>query len=163
MRVAAICQSLVDHILERMKAGEANSYEGKLALSHTAVLLLERFRVAEPRDGWLISRAINSVMDLFEVNREESAQAMRKLITPEEVRNKGAEQGHWISYKVASLFDLDPQLATDIYIAFFSYEEKSEEQTSMGGGRIMALTSNRRQDYQQTHWQLAQVFPSFLG
>lgn len=162
MRVAAICQSLVDHILERMKAGEANSNEGKLALSHTAVLLFERFRAVEPRDGWLMSRAINSVMDLFGVNREESAQAMRKLITPEEVRDKGAEQGHWISYKVASLFDLDPQLATDIYIAFFSYEEKSEEKTSMGGGRIMALTSNRRQDYQQTHWQLAQVFPRFL-
>ena len=32
----------------------------------------------------------------------------------------------------------------------------------MGGGRIMALTSNRRQDYQHTHWQLAQDFPLYL-
>lgn len=162
MQIAVIGQSLIDHILDRMKSGEANSDEGKLALSQAAVLLFERFRKAEPRDGWLMSRAINSVMDLFAVNREESARAIRKLITPEEVRDKGAEQGHWISYKVASLFDLDPQLAAEIYIAFFSYDEQSEEQTSMGGGRILALTSNRRQDYQHTHWQLAQVFPRFV-
>jgi len=162
LRVAAICQSLVDHILERMKAGDAISNEGKLTLSHAAVVLLERFRTVEPRDGWLMSKAISSVMDLFGVNREESAQAVRKLITPQEVRDKGAEQGPWISRKVAPLFDLDPQLATDIYIAFFGYEEDSEEQTSMGGSRIMAFTSNRRQDYRHTHWELAQVFPRFL-
>jgi hypothetical protein len=162
LRVAAICQSLVDHILERMKTGDAISNEGKLALSHAAVILLERFRTVEPRDGWLMSKAISSVMDLFGVNREESAQAVRKLITPQEVRDKGAEQGPWISRKVAPLFDLDPQLATDIYIAFFGYDEESEEQTSMSESRIMAFTSNRRQDYRHTHWELAQMFPRFL-
>ena len=28
----------------------------------------------------------------------------------------------------------------------------------MGGSRILAMTSNRRQDYHQAHWQLAQHF-----
>jgi hypothetical protein len=162
LRVWAVCQSLVDHIVEKMNQSEINSPEGTVALSHAAVLLLHRFIEMEPRDGWLVGRAITNVMDLFWANREESAQAVRKLITPEEIRNKGAEQGHWISRKVPLIFEIDPQLVSDIYIAFFSYEEESEEQTSMGGGRILALTSNRRQDYQQTHWQLAQVFPRYL-
>jgi hypothetical protein len=162
LRVAAVCQSLVNHILERMNEAKTNSLEGTLALSRAAVLLLDRFLGMQPRDGWLIGRGISSVMDLFWVNGEESARAVRRLITPEEVRNNGAEQGHWISRKVSLLFEIDPQLVADIYIAFFSYEEESEEQTSMSGSRILALTSNRRQDYQQTHWQLAQVFPRYL-
>ena len=162
LRVVAVCQSLVDHIVERMNEAKTNSLAGTLALSHAAVLLLDRFLEMEPRDGWLVGRAISNVMDLFWVNREESARAVRKLIAPEEIRNKGAEQGHWISRKVSLLFDIDPQLVADIYIAFFSYEEESEHQTSMSESRIMALTANRRQDYHQTYWQLAQVFPRYL-
>jgi hypothetical protein len=101
-------------------------------------------------------------MDLFKVNPEESAAALRKLITPEEIQLHGAEQGHWIARKVPQLFDVAPQLAADIFTAFFGYTERSEEQTSMGGGRILAMTSNRRQDYHHAHWQLAQFFHQFV-
>jgi hypothetical protein len=162
VRVAAVCQSLVDHIVEREAAGVENALQGMLALSHAAVLLLERFLGMEPRNTWIAGRAIGNVMDLFWINPKESAQVIRKLITPDEIRNKGAEQGHWIARKASRLFEIDPELAADIYVAFFGYDEKSEEQTSMGGGRIMALTSSRRQDYRHTRWQLAQDFPLFL-
>ena len=116
----------------------------------------------EPRDSRIVGRTIFNVMDLFWINPKESAKAIRKLITPDEVRNKGAEQGYWIARKVSLLFGVDPELAAEIYTAFFAYEEKSEEQTSMGGGRIMALTSNKRQDYHHAHWQLGQDFPLYL-
>jgi hypothetical protein len=162
LRVAATCQSLVNHIVERMTNAETNSVQGTLDLSHAAVLLLDRFLEMDPRDGWLVGKAISNVMDLFWATPEESARSVRKLITPEEIRNKGAEQGHWISRKVSVLFETNPQLVADIYIAFFSYEEESQEQTSMSGSRILALTSNRRQDYHQTYWQLAQLFPRYL-
>jgi hypothetical protein len=74
LRLAVVCQSLVDHLIERMTQGKTNSREGARALSHAAVLLLDRFLEMEPRDGWLVGRAISNVMDLFWVNREESAQ-----------------------------------------------------------------------------------------
>jgi hypothetical protein len=162
MRIAAVCQSLIDHILERMKGGEPNLFKGRVALSHAAARLLERFLAMDRREGWVVGRTISNVMDLFWVNPQESATAIRKLITPDEVRNRGAEQGHWIARKAPLLFDVDPQLAADIYLAFFGYEESSEEQTSMSGSQILALNSNRRQDYHHTQWQLAQDFPSFL-
>jgi hypothetical protein len=162
LRVAVVCQSLVDHIVERMRAERIDSPEGPVALSRAAILLLDRFVQMEPRDSWLVGRAISSVMELFWANPKESARAIRRLITPEEVRNKGAEQGHWIARKVSLLFDIDPHLVSDIYAAFFSYEEESEEQTAMSGSRILALTSNRRQDYHQTLWQLAEMFPIYL-
>jgi len=84
------------------------------------------------------------------------------LITPEEILEYGAQQGHWIARKVPQLFDVDPQLAADIFAAFFGYSDRSEEKTSMGGSRILAMTSNRRQDYHQAQWQLPQHFSRFV-
>jgi hypothetical protein len=162
LRVAVVCQSLVDHLAASRGLAETDSLEATLALSHAAVLLLDRFLGMETRDAWLVGRAITRVMELFWINRKESARVIRKLITADEIRTKGAEQGHWIARKISLLFDLDPDLVADIYTAFFGYEEESEERTSMGASRILVLTSNRRQDYHQTHWQLAEVFPRFL-
>jgi hypothetical protein len=163
LRVAAACQSLVGYAVEREEAGETNTKLGLLALNRAAVMMLDRFMQMEPRDPWMVGRTIANVMDLFWINPGESATAIRKLITPREVREKGAEQGHWIARKLPLIFDVDPELAADIYRAFFGYEEKSEEKTSMSGSRILALTSNKRQDYGHTRWQLAQDFPSYLA
>jgi hypothetical protein len=162
VRIAALCQSLIDHILEQMKWGAQNTLSGRLALSGAAVRLLEALTATPRREGWMVARSISNVMDLFNINPKESALVLRKLIAADEVRNHGAEQGHWIARKLPLLFDNDPQLAADIFAAFLGYNELSEEQTSLGGSRILAMTSNRRQDYHQAHWQLAQSFPRFV-
>ena len=162
IRVAAACQSLVDNILERRQGGTLNTPRGQLALNETAVYLLGRFAAGQHREGWVVGRCISNVMDLFHVDPESSAEAIRKLISPEEVQEHGAQQGHWLARKLPRLFNVDPQLAADIFVAFFGYNERSEEKTSMGGSRILAMTSTRRQDYHQAHWQLAQHFQSFL-
>ena len=125
VHMAAVCQSLVDYIIEREAAGEENTREGLMALSHVAVLLLDRFMQMEPRDSRIVARTICNVMDLFWINPEESATAIRKVITPDEVRNRGAERGIGLRARFQFLFRIDPELAADIYTAFFGYEEKS--------------------------------------
>jgi hypothetical protein len=160
--IAALCQSLIDYILEQGSRGALNTHAGRLALSRAAVRLLDRFVSSQRREAWVMGRIISNVMDLFAVNPEDSALALRKLITTDEIRVHGAQQGHWIARKLPLLFDDDPQLAADIFTAFLGYDELSEEQTSMGGSRILAMTSTRRQDYQQAHWQMAQSFPQFV-
>ena len=162
IQIAAVCQSLIDHILERAHNGVPNTLAGRRSLNRAAVYLLDRFASGQRREGWIVGRCISNVMDLFRADPEGSAIALRKLITPEEIQQHGAQQGHWIARKIPLLFDVDPQLAADIYTAFFGYSERSEETTSMGGSRILAMTSNRRQDYHQAHWQLAQHFPRFV-
>jgi hypothetical protein len=162
LRIAAVCQSLIDHVLERIQNGVPNTPSGRLALCRAAVYLLNRFASGQRREGWVVGRCISNVMDLFRADPKGSATALRKLITPEEVHEHGAQQGHWLARKVPQLFDVDPQLAADIFVAFFGYSERSEVKTSMGGSRILAMTSNRRQDYHQAHWQLAQHFSRFV-
>ena len=163
LRIAAVCQSLIDHILERAQGGALNTREGRLALNQAAVYLLNLFASGRQREGWIVGRCIMNVMDLFRADPAGSAIAIRKLITPDEICEHGAQQGHWIARKISQLFDIDPQLAADIFTGFFGYSDRSEEKTSMGGSRILAMTSNRRQDYHQAHWQLAQYFSQFLG
>lgn len=162
IRVAAVCQSLIDDLLDRMKRGETNSLTGRQALCRAAVRLLDRFLTVEKREAWIVGRTISNLMDLFPFNPAESAQTVRKLITPEEIRNRGAEQGHWIARKAHQIFDLDPELTAEIYVAFFGYQESSEAQTSMSGSQILALNSTRKQDYRHTQWQLAEHFPKFI-
>ena len=161
-RIAAVCQSLIDHILERAQSGRPNTREGRLALNRAAVYLLNLFASGRQREGWVVARCILNVMDLFSADPIDSAVAIRKLITPEEIREHGAQQGHWIARKISQLFDINPELAADIFTGFFGYSDRSEEKTSMGGSRILAMTSNRRQDYHQAHWLLAQHFSRFL-
>ena len=162
LQIATVCQSLIDHILERAQNGVPITLAGRRSLNRAAIYLLDRFAAGQRREGWIVGRCISNVMDLFRADPEVSAVALRKLITPEEIQQHGAQQGHWIARKIPQLFDVDPRLSADIYTAFFGYSERSEETTSMGGSRILAMTSNRRQDYHQAHWQLAQYFPRFV-
>ncbi len=162
LRIAAVCQSLIDHILERAQNGATNTREGRRALNQAAIYLLNRFASGERREGWVVGRCISNVVDLFSIDPFASGVALRRLITPDDVQQHGAQQGHWLARKLPQLFGPDPRLAADIFIAFFGYHERSEEKTSMGGSRILAMTSTRRQDYHQAQWQLAQHFSRFL-
>ncbi len=69
----------------------------------------------------------------------------------------------WLAREVKRLIHLDPSLCEQIYYAVFSYEEKSNEETSIGSSRILPLTSTRRQDYGMACYQLGEVFSEFLS
>jgi hypothetical protein len=57
---------------------------------------------------------------------------------------------------------LDPALVGRIYERVFGYVETSDAKTNMGGP-ILALISNRRQDFESCRYALLQDFPKFLA
>lgn len=57
----------------------------------------------------------------------------------------------------------DPELVGLVYEKVFAYEEQSDEATNMGGGPVLPLISNRRQDYDMCRYSLIQEFPRFLA
>lgn len=63
--------------------------------------------------------------------------------------------------QVNHLWHADPDFATAIYVAAFSYDERSQAKTSFGTP-ILPLTSTRRQDFQMCQYHLAQHFRAFL-
>jgi hypothetical protein len=72
------------------------------------------------------------------------------------------EEMQWIAHEIGPLISLDPDLVEDIYRAAFSHKETSDAPTSISGSKILALTSNRRQDFEGALYELATAYPRFL-
>ena len=109
----------------------------------------------------LAAQAIQFVCRTIGTDLRASSALLRRAIEPDHLAQHGSEELRWLADAVPSITADNPGLVRDIYQAAFSYSETSEEPTPMGG-RVVALVSNRRQDYQSALYQLVQSFPAFL-
>jgi hypothetical protein len=75
----------------------------------------------------------------------------------------GYEEAYTVAAELKRLIAVDPALVRDAYAALFEFEETSTAPNAMGSSQILAMTSNRRQDYDMAHYELARQFPAFLG
>ena len=129
---------------------------------HTARRLLEFAWSQVRRDGLLVTLALQSVCRTFESNPADSTSLIKRCLEPGHLSQYGFEEMFWLAREIKQLIRLEPSLCEQIYRAAFSYDEESNEETSMTSSRILHLTSNRRQDYEMACYQLAEVFPEFL-
>jgi len=132
-------------------------------LGRSACQLLNAIRPLEELKPWLRARAIADVMKAYSYDPELSSEALRALFTSDALRRMGFSDGPWIARNLRPLFEIDAQFVEDFYIAVFSYDENSAASTPMSDGRIMPMTSNKRQDYHMMWWQLSQIFPDFCN
>ncbi len=114
------------------------------------------------RSSWLVTNAIQSVCQTFRSHRAASAALLRRAIAPEHLKNYGYEEMHWLARELREISTEDPEMTADVYAAVFAHDEESEDVTSMGSSRILAMTSTRRQDYNHARWQLAEDYPHFV-
>jgi hypothetical protein len=154
----SVAQSLIDRLIVDYSHG---LYVPAELLNRASVNILERLLEQPSRDSWMVSRVITNLMDVMDSDPTGAIKALRRLITPEEIVEHGAEHGPWIARKMKEALNVDPEFVADFYKAIFAYEETSEAQTSMSGSRILALNSNRGQDYRHIYWVLSQFFPIF--
>lgn len=119
--------------------------------------------MAPERNSALVIHALRSVCETFATDPSSAAILLRRALEPDHVRKYGHEELQWITRYVDKQLRLDPGLVRDLYIAAFSWKETSDDPTSMGSGQIFPLRSNRKQDYQQVRWLLAQKYPQFLA
>jgi len=64
---------------------------------------------------------------------------------------------------VKRLASIDPAIVEEIYRAAFTLMDNSEERTDMGMGKILALSSTRRQEFQAARYKLASEYDEFLN
>jgi hypothetical protein len=136
--------------------------EQRVAAGHTARRLLDFAWSHTPRDHWLVVSALQGVCRTFESDTTASAGLIRRCLEPLHLSQYGFEEMPWLAREVKRLINLDPALCEEIYSVAFGYQETSAEPTQMGSGRILPLISNRRQDYEMSQYELAEVFPTFL-
>jgi len=132
------------------------------AAGQTARRLLEFAWSLTPRDRGLVIQALRCVCRTFASNPPSSSALIRRSLEPFHLSHFGFEEMPRVAEEVKGLISLDPGLVEEIYHAAFGHHETSNETTSIGSSRILPLSSNRRQDYEMTLYELAKVFPQFL-
>ncbi len=158
-RVAYLLRPLVSTICDHP---EKFTPDQRLALGHTARRLLDFAWTQIPRDGFLVIHSIQCVCRTFESDVGASAALIRRCLEPLRLQQFGYEEMPWLAREVKRLIPIDAPLVEEICCAAFAFEELSDEDTPIGGSRILPLISNRRQDYRMAHYELANVFPEFL-
>jgi len=116
-----------------------------------------------PYDSNLIISGLQGVCRTFESNPQESSALLSKTTEMDHLKNYGHIEMHWMARELKRVIDqgLASDLIRDIFIAVFTYNDLSQDQTPMGG-RILPLVSSRKQDYEMARYSLAEVYPHFL-
>lgn len=116
----------------------------------------------EPRDGWLVTTTTKAVCRTFQSDPEASAALIRAALEPQHLANHGYEEMPKLAEEVGWLVGPAPGLVSDIYRAAIAYVETDGAATRMGG-RILAFSSNRAQDYDMALYILWEAYPDFLA
>jgi hypothetical protein len=124
---------------------------------------LFEFALAQvPRDRALVRSGIETTCRTYDSDSRASKTLLSRLLTQENLQEVGYEDMPTLAREAERLLSIAPDFVRDIYSAAFSFKETSTDNTAMGAGRILPLTSNRQQDYNHALWQLGETFPSFL-
>lgn len=131
-------------------------------LGLSAQTLLKFAWQQQPRNGWLVIRAIRLVCYTFGSNVSASSTLLRRMLEPVHMADFAYEELPWLAREVKALVQHDPNFVVDIYRAAFAHEEVSTDPTPMGQSQILRMSSNRKQDFDHSRWELAESFPSFV-
>jgi hypothetical protein len=131
----------------------------------TARLMLD-FGSGAPYDSSMVVVGIQGTARTFGFAPEQSAMALRQLLSHEHVAAHGHEELSWVARELPHLYPHSGDTGTllgDVYrAAYCAALPSADEKTSLGGSRILSLTSNRRQDFEHALWELFEQFPRFF-
>lgn len=131
-------------------------------LGELARIVLERVWAAENRNSPWAKAAIKNVVITFGSDCEASATLLRKAFEIDHLKQYGHEELTPMAREAARLARLEPDFVRDLYIAAFSWQETSDDQTFLLQSRLNGFLSNRAQDYKHARWELAQRYGRFL-
>lgn len=168
--MASLAEQTRDDLVGPIRALILEFISGDLPLSPdladpvgtAARTLLQAVWDSDNRNRLVLHVAIRGVAATFRASPTESETLLREIITPERMGDHAFLEMPSLTDEVLLIASSRPEFARDIYVAAFEFEEESQDQTVMYSG-ILGMTSNRRQDYETSHYNLSQSFPTFLN
>lgn len=109
----------------------------------------------------LMPLAIGFVAKTFGTDPAASRQLVARLLEPGRMKEHAANDMHWLANDVGGIAAHDTDLVVQIYDRVFSHTIEEDDPTNLGNSKILALTSNRRQDFEMSQWALKEAFPNF--
>lgn len=117
---------------------------------------------AEPVPEGAIHVGIEACGRLIGDGPEAGSVLLRRVIAPDRLSVRGYQELRLIAEQIPQIARVNPALAADVFIEGFLNEESSDEAVPMGG-QIIAMRSNRRQDYDMALYSLAERAPALLA
>jgi hypothetical protein len=111
----------------------------------------------ERRHGIFIANGINAVCSTIASDVTASVALLRRIIDPDQLRQWGYEELHWLARHIRILAKYDLDFVVDAYDAAYGFEDDGRDvKTDMGRSVLLSLSSNRSQDYSMSWHLLAQ-------
>ena len=108
------------------------------------------------------SWAVPLVAKTFATNPRESRALLEKVLKLTQEDDFPINLLKRLTEHVDKIWDEDSEFVISIYVTVCAHQEISDKMTDPMGGRILRLTSTRRQDYSMCYYQLARHFSKFL-
>jgi hypothetical protein len=132
------------------------------AIGAAARNLLQSAWQRDPRIDHYVVSGLTAVGKTFATDPAASAALFRHAIEADHLKEHGYSELRWIAREIVNVTRSDPSLVVEIYRAAYGYAERSSDATAMGSSVLLALQSNRRQDYESTWYGLANALPQIL-
>jgi len=113
------------------------------------------------RGEMLMPLAIGFVAKTFGTDPVTSRRLIEQLLEPSRMKTHAANDMHWLANDVGCIASHDTDLVVMVYDRVFAHTIEEDAPTNLGNSKILALTSNRRQDFKMSQWSLKEAFSAF--
>lgn len=112
----------------------------------------------------LADQAIRFVTASFASDPIASKALLEQILGDARFDQHAHEEAPWLAEGITTIAASDPEFAAEIYRTLFSRNILEDGHSWLGGrpSRILALSSNRKQDYEHGRWHLKESFPDFV-
>lgn len=109
--------------------------------------------------------AITFVGRSFASDPAASKSLLERILREPHFSQNADREAHWLAEQILPIARTDPSFAVEIYAGLYGQMITDRSTSAFGGhrSRIMPLSSNRRQDYELSRWQLGTSVSEFLA
>ena len=109
----------------------------------------------------LMPLVIGFVAKTFGTDPTASRRLVERLLEPGRMKEHAANDMHWLANDVGDIAAHDTDLVVQIYDRVFAHTIEENAPTNLGNSKILAFTSDRRQDFKMSQWALKEALPAF--
>jgi len=115
-----------------------------------------------PAAASLLDIAIELVAESYLSGAAASRALLSRTLAAARLETHAHEDIPALARQANLLLDADPDFLAEIFGVVFGYSVSDDSATSINPSQILALTSNKRQDYNHAKWALKEIVPRFL-
>ncbi|WP_461790406.1 SMEK domain-containing protein [Pedobacter sp.] len=119
-----------------------------------------RYKALLDRNGGI--RGIGNITKTFPLNLRKGKQLFLQILPILNEDDFPIDYFYHLGNHITEIYKHDKKLASRIYQTLYFHSETSDKETNMGNGVILALRSNRKQDYGMVYYVLEKSYKDLL-